>query len=257
MAKSKFEYVKVFENEDRCLPNCWIVVRLDGKGFHRFSELHGFCKPNDKRSLNVMTAAAKTVMKEFRDIVISYGQSDEFSFVFRKSTNLYNRRSSKLMSNTCSLFSSSYVYHWREHFPDVELTYPPSFDGRVVLYPTDQNLRDYLSWRQADCHINNLYNTVFWALVQKGGMTTTQAEDRLKGSLSADKNEILFQFGINYNDEPEVYKKGTILLYTVDCSENIVDSGDKKHKKAKPKLESLHTDLIREDFWRGNPDLLH
>ena len=25
------------------------------------------------------------------------------------------------------------------------------FDGRVVLYPTEKNLRDYLSWRQADC----------------------------------------------------------------------------------------------------------
>lgn len=29
-------------------------------------------------------------------------------------------------------------------------------------------------------HINNLYNTVFWALAQKGGLTTTEAEDRLK-----------------------------------------------------------------------------
>lgn len=29
-------------------------------------------------------------------------------------------------------------------------------------------------------HINNLYNTVFWTLIQKGGLTTTQAEDRLK-----------------------------------------------------------------------------
>ena len=32
----------------------------------------------------------------------------------------------------------------------------PSFDARTVLYPNDQTLRDYLSWRQADCHINNL-----------------------------------------------------------------------------------------------------
>ena len=29
-------------------------------------------------------------------------------------------------------------------------------------------------------HINNLYNTTFWALVQKGGMTTQQAEEELK-----------------------------------------------------------------------------
>ena len=35
MAKSKFEYVRQFELPDSCLPNCWIVVRVDGKGFHK------------------------------------------------------------------------------------------------------------------------------------------------------------------------------------------------------------------------------
>lgn len=35
MAKSKFEYVRDFEADDTCLPNCWIVVRLDGRNFHR------------------------------------------------------------------------------------------------------------------------------------------------------------------------------------------------------------------------------
>jgi tRNA(His) guanylyltransferase len=35
----------------------------------------------------------------------------------------------------------------------------------------------------------------------------------LKGTFSKDKNELLFsQFGINYNSEPEVYKRGTILI---------------------------------------------
>lgn len=29
-------------------------------------------------------------------------------------------------------------------------------------------------------HINNVYNTTFWALVQKGSMDVTQAEERLK-----------------------------------------------------------------------------
>ncbi len=35
MAKSKFEYVKKFEQVDSCLPNTWIVVRLDGRCFHK------------------------------------------------------------------------------------------------------------------------------------------------------------------------------------------------------------------------------
>ena len=37
MAKSKFEYVRGMEQEDKLLPNTWIVVRIDGKGFHKFS----------------------------------------------------------------------------------------------------------------------------------------------------------------------------------------------------------------------------
>ena len=47
------------------------------------------------------------------------------------------------------------------------LTYPPFFDGRVVVYPREDVVRDYFAWRQVDCHVNNLYNTTFWALVEK------------------------------------------------------------------------------------------
>lgn len=60
-----------------------IVVRVDGKGFHRFSAEHNFEKPNDIRSLSLMTQAATAVMEEFKDICLAYGQSDEYSFIFR------------------------------------------------------------------------------------------------------------------------------------------------------------------------------
>ena len=83
MAKSKFEYVRQFELDDRCLPNSWIVVRVDGKGFHKFSNDHSYAKPNDERALRLMSRSATAVMEEFKEICIAYGQSDEYSFVFR------------------------------------------------------------------------------------------------------------------------------------------------------------------------------
>lgn len=72
----------------------------------------------------------------------------------------------------------------------------PTFDGRAVQYPNVRVLRDYMSWRQVDCmptsldfaniysccgigHINNLYNTAFWALVLKGGLSNVDAEKEL------------------------------------------------------------------------------
>lgn len=79
------------------------------------------------------------------------------------------------------------------------MRYPPSFDGRIVLYPDARSVRDYFAWRQVDsespllcplklshpfvsrkAHVNNLYNTVFWALVQQGGKSTTEAHAALK-----------------------------------------------------------------------------
>lgn len=249
MAKSKFEYVRNFESEEVLLPNCWIVVRIDGKGFHKFSEKHNFSKPNDLRALSLMNRAAVSVMQEYKDISIAYGESDEYSFVFRKDTLLYNRRKNKIMTYINSLFSSSYVYFWKEYFHDVKLKYPPSFDSRVVLYPTDQNLRDYLSWRQADCHINNLYNTTFWNLILKGGLTNVEAEKKLCGTFSNDKNEILFsEFGVNYNNEAEIYKKGTILLRK--------KLQHPVHGKTRQVILPLHEDLIGNPFWERNSEIL-
>ena len=109
---------------------------------------------------------------------------------------------SKILSTIVSTFTSYYVFLWSSYFPDKTLSAPmPSFDGRVIQYPTRQNLRDYLSWRQVDCtswpsrmsyrfiwrmagHINNLYNTTFWALVLQGGVNRTRAEEQLKVNIN-------------------------------------------------------------------------
>lgn len=170
----------------------------------------------------------------------------------------------KLMTHVTSQFSSSFVFYWKEYFGEQPLLYPPSFDGRVVLYPSNRNVRDYLSWRQADCHINNLYNTAFWTLVQKGGLTTTQAEERLNGTLATDKNEILFsEFNINYNNESSVYKKGTTLIW-----EKVNETTTKQIKRpneeetevtvtrTRKKVTSHSCDVIGDQFWDEHPDIL-
>jgi tRNA(His) guanylyltransferase len=179
MAKSRFEYVKLFEKDDSLLPNTWIIIRLDGRGFHgyhplrllltvayRFSRAHAFTKPNDINALNLMNHAAKSVMRELSsDIVLGYGDSDEYrsrtrplqrdtddnSFLLTRDCKLYSRREFKIVSAFVSLFTGYYMFHWKDHFPDTALKYPPSFDGRAVLYPDIKNVRDYFAWRQADC----------------------------------------------------------------------------------------------------------
>ncbi|KAH7321277.1 putative tRNAHis guanylyltransferase [Stachybotrys elegans] len=277
MANSKYEYVRNFELPDSLLPNTWIVVRIDGRAFTKMCAKYSFTKPNDRRALDLMNAAAKAVVAELPEITIGYGISDEYSFVFHKSCNLFERRASKLVSTVVSTFTANYVYSWSAHFPDTPLSPPlPSFDGRAVCYPSVQNLRDYLSWRQVDCHINNLYNTTFWSLIQLGGMDNKEAEKALAGSLAADKNEILFsRFSINYNNEPDIYKKGSVVFRDYELvdpdshqvavamdalAEPVQQSksqseGDKK-RRAKAKIVVQHLDIIKDDFWNRRPWIL-
>ena len=92
MASSIYSYVRSYEGEVPCLPNTWIVVRVDGQTFHKFADKHAFNKPNDERALRLANVAARHVMCQLNDIILAYGQSDEYSFVFRRTTDTFNRR---------------------------------------------------------------------------------------------------------------------------------------------------------------------
>ena len=271
MANSQYEYVKNFEQWDAIAPSNWIVVRIDGRGFSKLCKKYNFEKPNDKRALELMNAAAVEVVRSFVDVVLAYGDSDEYSFVFHENCTLFERRAAKLTTSVATQFTAEYCMLWSEYLPGTTLERPwPTFDGRCVAYPKRKILRDYLAWRQADCHINNLYNTTFWNLVLRGGMSNTEAEEFLKGTLSSDKNEILFQrFNINYNNESEIYRKGTVVYRAYDdhAKQNadhgkVVDSSSKsqvekdKKRKQKARIAIEHTDIIGDGFWESRPHIL-
>lgn len=146
-------------------------------------------------------------------------------------------------------------------------------------------------------HINNLYNTTFWALVLKGGLSNVEAEKELsvcpstirsscighfwryeQGTVSSDKNEILFsRFGINYNNEDEIYKKGSVVYRqyqledqsstataTTQAPESqappteLSKTQQEKMRKLRRKAQVVveHVDIIKDDFWQRRPWLL-
>lgn len=101
--------------------------------------------------ISVLLSASQTNTGSYLYYLLSFDISREvYSFLFRRSTTLYNRRQAKILTTVTSLFTSSYVYNWSNYLPDKELKYPPSFDGRIVMYPAPKEVRDYFSWRQAD-----------------------------------------------------------------------------------------------------------
>ncbi|KAF7457737.1 tRNA(His) guanylyltransferase [Cryptosporidium felis] len=290
MACSKYEYIKDYELQNKIIKNCWFVIRVDGHGFHDFTKDHNFQKPNDKRCLDLMNLCAENIMRNLSDIVISYGQSDEF----RRKTDLWNRRSEKILTHVVSLFTSTFIFHWNNFFPDEKLLYPPTFDGRIIIYPTNEDIRTYLSWRQVDCHINNLYNTCFWLLVSRKNLSEQEATEKLRYTDSSFKNELLFQeFGVNYNSVSSQFRKGTTIFRSkpkkkMSRIEYLMKkdlSIDNETEKMEDKLLSNHNnefeyepfnpawvinnetiviknilkcycDIIRDEFWEKNDFIL-
>ncbi|EFZ03587.2 tRNA-His guanylyltransferase [Metarhizium robertsii ARSEF 23] len=201
-----------------------------------------FQKPNDRRALDLMNVAAMAVVTDIPEIIIAYGVSDEYSFVLHKSCDLFERRASKLVSTIVSTFTANYVFSWPTCFPDTPLSFPlPTFDGRAVCYPSVQNLRDYLSWRQVDCHINNLYNTTFWSLVQLGGLDNKDAERTLAYELV----------------DPGSH---SVAAEMDDLAEPVTQSKTQtekdKKRRAKARVVVQHLDIIKDDFWDRRPWIL-
>lgn len=245
MAKSKYEYVKGFESHPPLLPGSFIVVRIDGKCFTEFTTLHSFSKPNDPGALKLMNLAAQTVLRRFPDVVMAYGQSDEYSFLLRRDSDLFSRRSDKIATTIVSCFTSAYCFNF-EKLLGKELADLPIFDGRCVVYPSFEHIRDYFAWRQADCHINNLYNTGFWLLVKKG--ETVQKAQKIMGSMnSKEKKEFMIkELGVDYEKEDAQFRKGTTLV-----KEFLEEKSKKKPKKAKKeeKIVEGSFNVIEKEFW--------
>lgn len=57
----------------------------------RLSDHYAFQKPNDRRALDLMNAAAVGVMKDLPDLCIAYGVSDEYRYVPLRVYSIPNR----------------------------------------------------------------------------------------------------------------------------------------------------------------------
>jgi tRNA(His) guanylyltransferase len=102
-------------------------------------------------------------------------------------------------------------------------------------------------------------------------MSNTEAENLLKGTIAADKNEILFsRFKVNYNNEPEIFRKGSVVFrnYELEEPQALVQEIDGtssangqrgalsktqleklRKDKAKARVVVKHLDIIKDDFW--------
>jgi tRNA(His) 5'-end guanylyltransferase len=198
--------MRVFESalDQLVLPEIFIVVRLDGRGFTRQTkEVWKLDAPFDERFRDVMLDTTAHLFEAGFSVVYGYTQSDEISVLLRRDDATFGRKVRKLVSVLAGEASSRFT---------LSMGSLACFDARVVQLPTAQLVRDYLLWRQEDAHRNALNAHCYW-LHRREGSTAQEATNQLTGLSVASKNELLFRRGINFNDLPSWQKRGAAVYW--------------------------------------------
>ena len=198
--------MRVFETaHDLCvLPGLFMVARLDGRTFTRLTkEVHKFEAPFDERFRDTMVATTEHLMNCGFRVLYGYTQSDEISLLLHPEETTFERKLRKYDSILAGEASAKF---------SLLLGSLGVFDCRISQLPTLQLVCDYFRWRQEDAHRNALNSHCYW-LLRKQGQSVAAATRALEGRSVAEKNELLFQNGINFNDLPSWQKRGVGLLW--------------------------------------------
>jgi len=198
--------MRVYETAHDCcvLPNIYIVARIDGRCFTRLTkEVHKFDAPYDTKFRDMMVQTVEHLMSCGFNVIYGYTQSDEISLLFDLSDNTFERKERKLNSVLAGEASAKF---------SLLLGSLGSFDCRVSQLPTADVVVDYFRWRNEDAHRNALNSHCYWSL-RKDGKAPDDVANELSGVSVADKNELLFTKGINFNDLPNWQKRGIGLYW--------------------------------------------
>jgi tRNA(His) guanylyltransferase len=199
--------MRVFEtSHDHCvLPGVYMVARIDGRGFTTLTKDRAkFEAPFDTRFRDLMVETSKHLMNCGFKVIYAFTESDEISLLFDLGIDVFGRKLRKYNSILAAEASSKFTLL----FQDLA-----AFDCRISQLPSKKLVVDYFRWRHEDAHRNALNAHCYWVL-RKEGLKKQQATFSLKGKSVAEKNELLFTRGINFNDLPNWQKRGIGFYWT-------------------------------------------
>jgi len=181
------------------LPGIFMVARIDGRSFTRLTkETHQFEAPYDVRFRDYMTGTVEHLMNCGFRVTYGYTQSDEISLLFHRDETLFDRKVRKYNSVLAGEASAAF---------SLRLGAVACFDCRISQLTNEQLVIDYFRWRQEDATRNALNAHCYW-LLRKEGKSVKEATNALLRLSGADKNELLFKKGVNFNRLPGWQKRG-------------------------------------------------
>lgn len=193
----------------------YTIIRLDGVAFHTFTK--GLERPYDAGFIADMNETAAYLCSKIQGAKFAYVQSDEISILltdFEKHVTdaWFDGEVQKIVSVSAGLASAKFNQlrlmretsqtedgAWINNYIDkMKLA---AFDSRVYTIPDPIEVANYFLWRQKDCTRNSITMAA----------QSVYSHTELEGKSSNEKQEMLFQKGINWNDYPTRQKRGGFI----------------------------------------------
>lgn len=196
--------MKAYENQTcgiRLIPRIPVIARLDGKGFSKFTK--GLKRPYDKRLSDLMVETTKYLVKE-TNANCGYTQSDEITLVFYtdkiESSIYFNGRLFKMIGDLAAMASVYFNKELSKYLPE-KSEKMPRFDARVYNVPNLDEAVNSFIWREMDATKNSITMAA----------SEYYSHKELHSKNGSEKQEMLFEKGINWNDYPSFFKRGTYV----------------------------------------------
>ena len=193
---------KAYESrvETTLMQGCPIVVRLDGRAFHTFA--HGLQRPYDIRLSQAMIDTTKHLVTA-TNANIGYCQSDEISLAFINDIEkpfMFSGRVQKIVSVLAAIASVKFNNIISQTIPE-KAHMMPVFDARVWQYPSLDLACETFLWRETDATRNSLTMAAH----------SVYSHSELHKAGFKQKHDMLHAKGINWNDYPVFFKRGTYV----------------------------------------------
>lgn len=180
-------------------PNSYYVIRLDGKAFHTYTR--GMNKPYDIDLMNKMDATASWLLQNIQTAKMAYTQSDEISIFCddldtHETEHWFGGRISKIESISASMCT---YYFNNKTVPNIHKM--GLFDSRVICIPNENEMANYLLWRQKDWERNSIQ-----LLAQ-----SLYSHRELHGKNHSQLHEMIYLKGCNWAHLSDRIKNGLLI----------------------------------------------
>lgn len=239
--------MKMYESAEagrKLMPLLPTLARIDGRTFSKFTK--GMARPYDLRLTQLMIDTTAYLVKE-TSAVCGYTQSDEITLCWLQpslqSEIFFAGKIQKMVSQLAALATARFNQGLlSEEWTDKERNKLPTFDARVWNVPNLAEAMNAFLWREFDATKNSITMAASCFYSHKA----------LQGKNGSEKQEMLFQKGVNWNDYPVHFKRGTYVrrmkTERAFTTEELDKLPQEHEARRNPELKVLRTKIVTDEI---------